>query len=80
MTDEEKLDNEKSIEADWPLWVSVSRTQNIEARSLESLREKLRFCGYNGPMLQVRADIADHPVVGWVNANSYSWRPPAASF
>lgn len=80
MTDEEKLENEKSREADLPLWVSVSRTQNVEARDLETLREKLRFCGYDGPMLQVRADTGGHPVVGWVNANSYAWRPPPALF
>lgn len=80
MTDEEQADNAKSIEAQLTLWVSVTRTQAVEAKNLETLREKLRFVGYDGPMLQVRADVQGQPVVGWANANSYAWRPPAGLF
>lgn len=77
MTEEETLDNDKSVEAVLPLWVSVTRTQSVEGSSLEVIREKLRALGYEGPMLQVRADTPGQPVVGWANANSYAWRPPA---
>lgn len=76
MTEEEVHDNEKAMAFGARLYVTARRGVVLEGEDLETLRASLRAAGYEGPMLQVRTADSAETLVGWVNHNSFAWRPP----